>query len=84
MLLDSCISYIGDGPLQACSMLNKFSDAILALFSYLLTFLAAAAAYPVPVYTTPVPMLPADYDVNNTTVSKKYNTLLGSYVSSLI
>ncbi|KAG6679282.1 hypothetical protein I3842_14G122700 [Carya illinoinensis] len=29
---------------------------------------AAAAAYPVPVYTTPVPMLPADYDVNNTTI----------------
>ncbi|KAG2671182.1 hypothetical protein I3760_14G121800 [Carya illinoinensis] len=28
----------------------------------------AAAAYPVPVYTTPVPMLPADYDVNNTTI----------------
>ncbi|KAG2671184.1 hypothetical protein I3760_14G121800 [Carya illinoinensis] len=29
---------------------------------------AKAAAYPVPVYTTPVPMLPADYDVNNTTI----------------
>ncbi|KAF5471218.1 hypothetical protein F2P56_011671 [Juglans regia] len=28
----------------------------------------AAKAYPVPVYTTPVPMLPADYDANNTTI----------------
>lgn len=63
------------------SMLNKFSDAILALFSYLLTFLAAV--YPMPVYTAPVPVLPADYDINNTTVSNTFNSLLGSYVSSL-
>ncbi|KAF5471216.1 hypothetical protein F2P56_011669, partial [Juglans regia] len=31
-------------------------------------YTAAKAAYPVPVYTTPVPMLPADYDANNTTI----------------
>lgn len=29
-----------------------------------------SAMYPVPAYTTPVPVLPADYDANNTTVSE--------------
>lgn len=50
--------------------------------SYLCTFLAAA--YPVPLYNTPGPAPPADSDANNTTVSQKYWSLLGFYVSSLI
>lgn len=40
--------------------------------------------YPVPAYTTSVPVLPADYDANNTTVSQGQVIVLLRLVSMLI
>ena len=54
-----------------------------AIFKLVLTNVPRGSAmYPVPAYTTPVPVLPADYDANNTTVSEV--TVLFSLVSVLI